>query len=356
MSDKYGVAILGAGWVAGEYVKAFRDHPKTELVGIYNRTPGKATRLLQAHGVAAREYESADQLFEDDRVQIIASCTSPDVRPEHIVRAARSGRHVVIEKPIALTWQGVQEIYKAITESKVKSVTSFVLRWNPQFLTIKQLIADGVVGDLLYAEADYWHPMKRVYPSYPWTLTKELGGSAFVAAGCHAADALRYFGGEVSEVAAFSTGPKRDMGYQFDPVIVASLKFENGAVGKLSSLIDGETPYIFNIRLFGNVGTIQNNRVYSSKHYPGALNYWTFPTIEPDNGDVAHHPFPPEIAHFIECIDNDVESHASIHDTYRSMAICFAIDESAARGGMPVKVNYQIAQPDSALVGASAGA
>ena len=102
MGDKYGVAILGAGWVAGEYVKAFRDHPKTELIGIYNRTPGKATRLLQAHGVSAREYESADQLFDDDRVQIIASCTSPNVRPEHIVRAARTGRHVVIEKPIAL--------------------------------------------------------------------------------------------------------------------------------------------------------------------------------------------------------------------------------------------------------------
>ena len=353
MGDRYGVAILGAGWVAGEYVKAFRDHPKTELIGIYNRTPGKATRLLQAHGVSAREYESADQLFDDDRVQIIASCTSPDVRPEHITRAARTGRHVVIEKPIALTWEGVKAIYRAVTESNVKSVTSFVLRWNPQFETIKQLIADGVVGDLLYAEADYWHPMRREYPSYPWTLTRELGGSAFVAGGCHAADALRYFAGEVSEVAAFSTGPRREMGYQYDPVVVASLKFENGAVGKLSSLVDGETPYVFNVRLFGKTGTIQNNRVYSRKHYPGALNYWTFPTIEPDNGDVTHHPFPPEIAHFIDCIDNDVESHASIRDTYRSMAICFAIDESAARGGVPVKVDYLVAQPSDALVGAS---
>ena len=44
MSKKYGVAILGAGWVAGEYVKAFRDHPLTEITGIYNQTPGKATR------------------------------------------------------------------------------------------------------------------------------------------------------------------------------------------------------------------------------------------------------------------------------------------------------------------------
>jgi hypothetical protein len=78
--------------------------------------------------------------------------------------------------------------------------------------------------------------------------------------------------------------------------------------------------------------------VYSKKHYPGALDYWTFPTIEPDSGDVAHHPFVPEIAHFIECIENDVESHASIHDSWKSMAVCFAIDESAAAGGTPVRV------------------
>src|SRR3981081_2920283 len=208
MSDKYGVAILGAGWVDGEYVKAFRDHPKTELIGIYNRTPGKASRLLQAHGVAAREYESADQLFDDDRVQIVASCTSPDVRPEHIVRAARSGRHVVIEKPIALTWQGVQEIYKAITESKVKSVTSFVLRWNPQFLTVKQLIADGVLGDLLYGEADYWHPLQDAYPGYRSFVSKAQGVSAFVCGGCHAVDSLRYLGGETVEVSAFSAAKR----------------------------------------------------------------------------------------------------------------------------------------------------
>ena len=73
MAKKYGVAILGAGWVAGEYVKAFRDHPLTEVIGVYNRTPGKAGRLMKQHGVDAREYKSEDELFNDDRVKIIAS-------------------------------------------------------------------------------------------------------------------------------------------------------------------------------------------------------------------------------------------------------------------------------------------
>jgi predicted dehydrogenase len=220
----------------------------------------------------------------------------------------------------------------------VKSVTSFVLRWNPQLQTLRKLIDDGIVGDVVYAEADYWHPVKKDYPCYDWIVGKEIGGSAFVAGGCHAADALRWLGGEVVEVSAFSTGPRLNMDYGYDPNIVASVKFANGAVGKVSTVLDAETPYIFNTRVFGTEGTVQNNRVYSSKHYPGSLDYWQFPTVEPDSGDVTHHPFVPEIAHFIECIDNDVESHASIHDSYKSMALCFAIDESAAEGGAPVKV------------------
>ena len=339
MGDTYGVAIIGAGWVAGEYVKAFRDHPQTNLLGIFNRTPGKATALLESHGVAAREYATIDELFDDDRVQIITSCTPPDVRPEHIVRAAESGRHVVIEKPVALTPDGVKQIRDAITKSGVKSVTSFVLRWNPQLETIRQLVDDGVVGDLVYAEADYWHPISKSYPCYDWIVSKEIGGSAFIAGGCHAVDALRWLGGEVVEVSAFSASAKKNLDYGYDPNIVASIKFENGAVGKLSTILDGDTPYIFNTRFFGTEGSIQNNQVFSSKRYPGSTGYWQFPTIEPDSGDVTHHPFVPEIAHFIECIENNVESHASIHDSYKSMAICFAMDESAAQGGVPVKVD-----------------
>ena len=338
MGNRYGVGIIGAGWVSGEYVKAFRDHPQTDVIGVYNRTPGKATRLCEAHGVSAREYGSLDEFFDDERVNIVVSCTPPDVRPEHIIRAAETGRHAVIEKPMALNYEAMQQMRKAVETSGIKTVTSFVLRWNPQFETHRKMIDEGFLGELIYAEGDYWHPIKLEYPCYDWIVDKPQGGSAFVAAGCHAVDMVRWLGGEIVEVAAFSTGPKKNMDYRYDPVAVASVRFENGAVGKLSSVLDADTPYIFNTRLFGTEGTLQNNTVYSSKHYPGSLGYWEFPTIKPDSGDVTHHPFIPEIAHFIECIDNDVESHASIHDTHKSMAVCFAIDESAAEGGEPVRV------------------
>ena len=56
MTKSYGVGIIGAGWVAGEYVKAFRDHPLTHMVGMYNKTPDKATHLMKTHGVDGKEF------------------------------------------------------------------------------------------------------------------------------------------------------------------------------------------------------------------------------------------------------------------------------------------------------------
>ena len=337
MSAKYGVGLVGAGWVAAEYIQAFREHPLADIVGIYNRTPGKATRLLQAHGVNGVEYESIDDFFADDRIQIVVSCTQPDARAEHCVRAAESGRHVVLEKPVGIHRADTARIREAVAKAGVKTVTSFVLRWNPQFETVRQLIDDGVLGELIYGETDYWHVARRADPGSPY-MRKDVVGSAFLSGGCHAVDMLRYLGGEIVEVAAFAAPPKRIHTFEFDPVVVASVKFDNGAVGKLSAVMDGDMPYSFNCRLFGTNGSIQDNRVYSSQKYPGSLDYWEFPTISPNSGDVAHHPFKAEIVHFMECIEHDVESHASIYDSYRSMAVCYAIDESVAKGGQPVAV------------------
>jgi predicted dehydrogenase len=336
-SETFGVGILGAGESAGEYVKAFRDHPATEIIGIYSHTPGSGSRLLERHGVRAREYARDTELLEDERVHIVVSATPPDVRPDHVVTAAESGRHVVIEKPVALNMAEVERIRAAVARSGVKTVTSFVLRWNPQFVTSRKLVDDGLLGELMYAEADYWNPSNPAAPM-SWRETAERGGGAFVEGGCHAVDAIRFLGGEVVEVAAFSSPARRDRKYEFHPVAVASVRFENGAVGKLSAVVDADAPYGFNVRLFGSAGTIQNNQVFSSERYPAVEGYWEFPTISPDRDDVTHHPFAAEIAHFMDCIANDIESHASIHDSYRTMAVVFAIQASLAAAGMPVRV------------------
>lgn len=338
--SKLGVGIIGAGWTAGEYLKACRDNPNTEVIGIYSRTPGKATQLMSRHDVQAKEFATLEEFMNDDRIQIVISATPQGVRPDHAVMAAERGRHLVLEKPIALDRAGVDRILEAVSKYRVKTITSFILRWLPQFRTIRKMVDDGFLGDLIYAEADYWHPLRPVYPPYWWAVQKKYNGSSFNGAGCHAVDILRYLCGEIEEVAAFSGSPKKNFDFDFDPTAVAIVRFANGAVGKVSSMQEGDTPYVFNFRAFGSKGSIQNNRVYSSTWYPGNTDYYEFPTVGPTSGDVEHHPFSEEIKLLVEAILNDQEADGSIYDTYKTMAVCFAIDESAAKGGVPVKVQY----------------
>lgn len=328
MSGKFGVGVLGAGWVSGEHIKAYCRNPHTELVGIVSRTREGAERKLAELGVDCKVFDSYEDMLRCDDIQIISVCTPPDNHRDAVVLGAEAGKHLVVEKPLAMAWEDVVAMRDAVRKAGVKTVVSFVLRWNPLLVTIKSLLEDDALGRVFLAECDYWHYIGPHYGQFRWSKTKRAGGSSLLSAGCHAVDALRWFMGEVEEVYGYSTPPYfPNSEYEFDPNIVAILRFASGAMGKVSSCLECRTPYIFNIELLGDKGTIRNNQLYSQK-FPGQTGYLSFPTILPDSGDVTHHPFQEEINHFVECILSGRESHANLEDAAKTMEVCFAIDRS----------------------------
>jgi len=237
---------------------------------------------------------------------------------------------------VALNLEDLRRMDKAVKEAGVKTVVSFVLRWNPLFQSIKALLEQGAIGKVFYAEVDYWHGIGPWYKQYKWNIKKEIGGSSLLSAGCHAVDAMRFFlGKEVAEVFAYSTKIWQD--YEYDPTIAGVLRFTDGTIGKISSCLECTTPYQFNIDLLGEYGTIRNNKIYSKKLFPGQTDYAIIPTVLPDSGEVSHHPFQGEIDHFIDCILNDVESHVNLADAVKTHEIIFAMDLSAEEG-RPVKL------------------
>jgi predicted dehydrogenase len=229
---------------------------------------------------------------------------------------------------------------RAVQVSGVRSVTSFVLRWNARIHKIRELVRCGAVGDVIYAECDYWHPLPSLYHD-SWLFSKEGGGSAFLGAGCHAADALRYCVGEVAEVAAFSASPRILERLSYDSTAVATVAFEHGAVGKLSTVLEGHMPHLFNLQIIGTKGAIWNDRSWLEGAGAAGEDQVAVPGVAPDLPE-GQHPFSAELAHFLDCIEAGVESHASLEDSARTMALCFAIDESIAHNGArtPVRVRH----------------
>ncbi len=336
----YRVGIIGAGWVAGEHIRAYANNPKTEVAAFSVRRPETARAQMEAHGISAEVYTDTARMLHEADLDIVSICTPPSAHVENAIVAAEAGCHLVIEKPVALSLGEMRRMQSAVRDAKVRTVVSFVLRWNPLFDVIRSLLAKDAIGKLFYAEIDYQHGIGPWYGQYPWNRTKADGGSSLLSAGVHAIDALRWFvGKEPVEVQAYSTNSGNSKyytgGYEYDPTIVAIMKYADGMIAKVASTIECMHPYTFPITLMGTEGSIRDNKVFSRTLLPGQTHFATIPTILPDSGDVTHHPFRNEIDHFVSCIEEGRESHANLDDAAKTHEICFAV-EQAAKEGRPI--------------------
>lgn len=336
-SAKIGVAIHGAGWVAGAHTASWVKNPAVQVVSISDLNRERACQLAARYGIDCSIRDSFDEVLRDDRVDVVDITGPSHVHAEQAMAAAEARKHFLVEKPMGLTLQETRSLRDVTARTGVRSLVGFVLRWNPAIESIRSLLASGVVGSLFYAEIDYWHSVKPSHHAWHLHSRKKTGGSAMLLGGCHALDALRWLvRDEVAEVTAVSNNQKGL--FEYDANVVAVMKFRNGVIGKTAALFDAEMPYAFNIDLAGTEGTIRDNRLWSKKLFPGQTGWSTFPTILPDSGDVNHHPFDGEINHFVECIREGRESHCNAADGYRTHELCLAIDRSIEEGGRPVKL------------------
>lgn len=335
--EDLGVAVLGTGWVSGEYIKAFKANPHTQVRAILSREVDRAHAKAGELGLQnCRGYDHIEDALAAPGIHIVAICTPHHLHVEQGVASAQAGKHLIVEKPVALDLAGLRRLRAAVDAAQVKTVVSFVLRWNPLFQVIRSLLDQGVAGTLFYGEVDYLHGCGPWYSQYEWNIKKEIGRSSLLTGGCHAVDGLRWFmrkkAVEVFAYANFSAG--NPLRYEYEPNSVTLVKFEDGSMGKVASSIECVMPYTFKIELLGDVGTIRNNQVFS-KRWEGQKGWAAIPTILPDSGDVTHHPFRDEVDHFVNCILTNQESHANLADAAETHEICYA-SEISAREKRPV--------------------
>ena len=334
---KLGVAIHGVGQVAYAHAASWNKCERAEIVSVSSRRKESAQRLVDKLELDCRVHDSYEDVLKDDRVDIVNISGPNQVHAEQGIAAAEAGKHLMIEKPMVITMQENRALKEAVAKASVKSVVGFVLRWNPLIENLKSLVTTKAIGDLFYAEVDYWHGIGPWYTGWEWAHTKKTGGSAMLLGGCHGVDALRFLAGEEAvEVSAMSNNPRGL--YEYDANVVAVVKFQSGAIGKTSVLLDADMPYAFNIDLIGTDGALRDNRVWSKKLFPAQTSWATVPTIMPDSGAVEHHPFDAQVNHLVDSIMDDRAMHCDVNDAYLTHELCLAFDRSIAEGGQTVRL------------------
>jgi predicted dehydrogenase len=336
IAKKYNVGIIGYGWVAGAHIAAINATTLARVTAVWSSRKLDSAEVSARHGAGITCHSELSAMLADPEIHAVSICSYPQDHARHAVMAAEAGKHLIIEKPLALTWEGCQEIHKAVQAARVKTCVCFECRFSSQFRTIKSVIDQGLLGKIHYGEVDYYHGIGPWYGQYRWNTRKDAGGSSLLSAGCHAMDALLLCMGEdVEVVSSYSTHSiNRDFAaYEYPTTSVTILKFKDGRVGKVASVIDCLQPYYFHVHLVGSEGSLLDNKFYSTRLGGLNKNKWSELSMKLlDSGDVSDHPYQAQFESFFTALDAGQEMPlTSLAHALRTHEVIFAADNSAAR-------------------------
>jgi len=339
---KYNVGIIGYGWVAGAHIDAINACSRAHVTAVYSSRPLESGILTAKHRSAITAYQDLSAMLANPEIDIISVCSYPYDHAKQTIQAARAGKHLIIEKPLALSLKDLRAMESAVDTAGVKTCVCFECRYSSQFLAIKSVIDRGWLGTIHYGEVDYYHGIGPWYGQFRWNTKAAAGGSSLLSAGCHAVDALLLcMGGEVETVSSFSTGSQNKVfaEYEYPTSSVTILKFKDGRVGKCASIIDCLQPYYFHTHLVGSEGSLLDNKFHSMSLNGLNKSKWSELSMKMlDSGDVSDHPYQNQFEAFFAALDEGKEMPlTSLREAARSHEVIFAADRSA-KTGKAVKV------------------
>src|SRR6266446_4953142 len=338
---KFNVGIIGYGWVATAHIPAINATSLAQVTAVYSSRKLDAAQLSAKYGGTITAYDDLGQLLADPYVQVVSVCSYPYDHAEHVIAAAKAGKHLIIEKPLCLSLKDLRAMQKAVQQSKVKTCVCFECRYSSHFLATKAVIDEGLLGKLHYGEVDYYHGIGPWYGQFRWNSRKDAGGSALLTAGCHALDALLLcMGDQVEEVTSYDTKSQNKIfaPYEYTTTSVTILKFKDGSIGKCAAVVDCLQPYYFHTHLVGSQGSLLDNKFHSMKLQTNKNAWSTLAMKMIDSGDVSDHPYQAQFEAFFNALDKGKEmALTTLADAARSHEVIFAADRSAELG-RPVKL------------------
>lgn len=339
---KYNVGIMGYGWVATAHIPAINASTQAQVTAIYSSRPQNAAEVSARHGSAIKCYTDLNQMLADPSIHAVSICSYPHQHADHIVAAAKAGKHLIIEKPITLSLDDAKRASAAVKAAGVKTCVCFELRFASQMIGTKAVIDAGLLGRLHYGEVDYYHGIGPWYGQFRWNTSKESGGSSLLSAGCHAMDALLLcMGSDVESVTSQSTSSANEVfaQYQYPTTSVTILRFKNGALGKVASVIDCFQPYYFHTHLVGSEGSLLDNKFHATKLGTNKHKWSELSLKMLDSGDVSDHPYQSQFQAFFDALDAGREMPlTSLTESMKSHYAVLAADLSA-RENRTVKIS-----------------
>lgn len=253
MKIKWG--IIGCGGIADRRtLPGMMLSDKVELVAVMDANKEVAEKCKEKYGAkyAFDKFEDVLAVSEIDAVYIASPVF---FHKEQAIKAAQAKKHILLEKPVALTVSDAEEIKKACEENNVKISIGFLMRFHGYHQKIKEIIAEGKIGEIVSMRGQFtcWYPDI----DGAWRQKKAMsGGGALVDMGIHVIDLIHYISGlKAVEVAAFNQ--TQTFGYEVDDSSNLIMKMDNGSVAYVDSNFNiPDAASVAKLEIYGTKGSI----------------------------------------------------------------------------------------------------
>ncbi|MBH67601.1 MAG: dehydrogenase [Rhodospirillaceae bacterium] len=330
MTSVFNVGVIGLG-VGEQHIVGYQALDGVRVTDICDIDPIKLKTVGDRYNIPNRHCNFA-KITENPDIDIVSIASYDDWHAKQAINAFQHGKHVMIEKPIALNRKDSEAILRAQQDSGKLISSNLILRQSPRFRQLKNWIDNGDFGDIVTIEGDYLHQIL-------WKIIKGWRGRmdfycVTYGGGIHMIDLMRWLiQHEVTEVNGMSNKIlTRDTPFKFDDTITNLLKFENGTIGRTTSNLGARRSQLHGLAVYGTKKTYINDLPHA-KFFHG----------ETENDlEIVKTPYPgiekfDLLPNFISAIRENKEPDVSAVDIFRVMDVCFACFESLeAKKTMPV--------------------
>ena len=340
------IGLVGSGFVTSIHFESLRRVSGAEVAAIASPSAGHAERFASERGIA-RHFTDYRSLLDDHGIDLVVLGLPNDLHCEATCLAAHAGKHVVVEKPMAMNLAECDRMIAACERAGVILGYAEELCFAPKYVRLKQLIAEGAFGKVHLVKQSEKHDGPHAAWFYD---TRRSGGGVTFDMGCHAIEFFRWLLGSESpsgkarietayaQMGTYVHGDKTSG----DDEAVLLLTFEGGAIGLAEESWTKPGGMDDRAEVFGSEGQayadlLHGNslRAYSRRGYgyavekAGTTAGWSYPIYE----EIWNYGFPQEMEHFVSCVRTGEQPSENGHDGRAVVETVFALYESAGRGG-----------------------
>lgn len=331
--SKIRYAVVGLGYIAQTAVLPSFAHARrnSSLHAIVSGSTEKLNTLGDKYRVPVRaSYDQYERCLQE--VDAVYIATPNSEHAEYAVRAAKAGKHVLCEKPLAVTQEECHKMIKAAKEADIKIMTAYRLHFEPLFLEVLDIVRSGKIGEPRFFTSSFSMHAK---PGGIRT-QRELGGGTLYDLGIYCINTARLmFGAEPTEVFASSIDGARSNMPEIDEMTSGVLKFDGDRLATFTTSFNANG--VSDFRVVGTEGNIHAEPAYE---YAEALGY-TLTVGENTRNKKGRRrdQFAAEIAYFSDCILNDKKPEPSAEEGCWDVRVVNALYQSAETKA-PVKLHH----------------